>query len=34
MIQQELIQVEGRRINMTNRSGLEALAMGEKTVGV
>jgi CRP/FNR family transcriptional regulator len=30
MMQQGLIQVEGRRINMTDRSGLEALAMGEK----
>jgi hypothetical protein len=25
-----LIQVHGRRINMTDQSGLEALAMGEK----
>ena len=30
MMQQGLIEVEGRRINMTDRSGLEALAMGEK----
>jgi CRP/FNR family transcriptional regulator len=34
MMQQGLIEVAGRRINMTDRSGLEALAMGEKTLGV
>ena len=34
MMQQGLVEVEGRRINMTDRSGLEELAMGEKPLGV
>jgi hypothetical protein len=30
MMQQGLIEVEGPHINITDQSGLEALAMGEK----